>query len=56
LIQYGRETEKDWDKDLAEDVKGECEDKYGKVSFIKVDRESQVCAVTRYPKRSSQLL
>ncbi|CCL99044.1 uncharacterized protein FIBRA_01053 [Fibroporia radiculosa] len=35
------ETERDWDKDLAEDVKGECEDKYGKVEFIKVERESQ---------------
>ena len=24
-----RENERDWDKDLAEDVKGECESKYG---------------------------
>jgi len=37
-----RETEKDWDKDLAEDVKGECEEKYGKVLAIKVERDSQV--------------
>ena len=37
-----RETEFDWDKDLAEDVKGECEEKYGHVEFIKVEKESQV--------------
>ena len=37
-----RETERDWDKDLAEDVKGECEAKYGKVLAIKVEKESQV--------------
>ena len=36
------ETEPDWDKDLAEDVKGECEGKYGKVERIKVVRDSQV--------------
>lgn len=35
------ETERDWDKDLADDVKSECETKYGKVDFIKVERESQ---------------
>ncbi|KZT02659.1 splicing factor, CC1-like protein [Laetiporus sulphureus 93-53] len=35
------ETERDWDKELAEDVKGECEEKYGKVEFIKVEKESQ---------------
>ncbi|KAH8100679.1 hypothetical protein BXZ70DRAFT_1008166 [Cristinia sonorae] len=35
------ETERDWDKDLAEDVKGECEDKYGKVEFIKVEKDSE---------------
>ena len=39
-----RETERDWDKDLAEDVKDECETKYGRVLAIKVERESQVCA------------
>lgn len=38
-----RETERDWDKDLAEDVKGECEHQYGKVDRIKVEKESQVC-------------
>ncbi len=37
-----RESEKDWDKDLAEDVKGESEGKYGKVLAIKVERDSQV--------------
>ncbi|KDQ63590.1 hypothetical protein JAAARDRAFT_120563 [Jaapia argillacea MUCL 33604] len=35
------ETERDWDKDLADDVKGECEEKYGKVEAIKVESESQ---------------
>ncbi|KAI0275099.1 hypothetical protein BC834DRAFT_814949 [Gloeopeniophorella convolvens] len=35
------ETEADWDKDLAEDVKGESEEKYGPVDRIKVERESQ---------------
>ena len=37
-----RETERDWDKDLAEDVKGECEGKYGPVTAIKVEKETQV--------------
>ncbi|KAI3621864.1 rna-binding protein 39-like isoform 1 [Moniliophthora roreri] len=35
------ETERDWDKDLADDVKGECEEKYGKVTAIKVEKETQ---------------
>ncbi|GBE77987.1 RNA-binding protein [Sparassis crispa] len=35
------ETERDWDKELAEDVKSECEGKYGHVEFIKVEKESQ---------------
>ncbi|KAF8227436.1 splicing factor, CC1-like protein [Tricholoma matsutake] len=35
------ETERDWDKDLADDVKGECEDKYGPVEAIKVEKETQ---------------
>ncbi|KAL7423463.1 Phosphatidylinositol-3-phosphatase SAC1 [Cryptotrichosporon argae] len=34
------ETERNWDLDLAEDVKGECERKYGKVDRIKVDKMS----------------
>lgn len=38
------ETERDWDRDLAEDVKGECEDKYGRVEFIMVERDSEVCS------------
>lgn len=37
-----RETERDWDKELAEDVKGECQEKYGKVDAIKVEKETQV--------------
>jgi len=42
LTDVLRETERDWDKDLAEDVKGECEDKYGPVEAIKVEKETQV--------------
>lgn len=37
-----RETEPNWDKDLADDVKGEVESKYGTVTALKVDKESQV--------------
>jgi RNA-binding protein 39 len=42
LTFANRETERDWDKDLADDVKSECQEKYGKVEYIKVERESQV--------------
>jgi RNA-binding protein 39 len=35
------ESDPDWDKELADDVKGECESKYGKVEFIKVEKETQ---------------
>lgn len=41
MFNPDEETERDWDKDLAEDVKGECEQKYGKVERIKVEKESQ---------------
>ncbi|EIW67384.1 hypothetical protein TREMEDRAFT_33681 [Tremella mesenterica DSM 1558] len=34
------ETERNWDLDLAEDVKGEIESKYGRVKRIKVDKMS----------------
>ncbi|ORX38594.1 hypothetical protein BD324DRAFT_621521 [Kockovaella imperatae] len=34
------ETERNWDLDLAEDVKGEVESKYGKLRRIKVDKMS----------------
>jgi RNA-binding protein 39 len=36
------ETERNWDLDLAEDVKGEVETKYGKLKRIKVDKMSAV--------------
>lgn len=39
------ETERDWDLDLRDDVKGECEDKYGKVAEIFVIKESQVSSL-----------
>jgi len=35
------ETEPNWDKDLTDDVRGECQEKYGKVEAIKVEKESQ---------------
>lgn len=40
-----RETEPDWDKELAEDCKAEL-DKYGRVQFLKVEKETQVCRLT----------
>lgn len=43
MIFWCRETERGWDKELAEEVRGECEDKYGPVVGIKVEKESQVC-------------
>jgi hypothetical protein len=36
-----RESDPDWDKELASDVKEECQS-YGKVDHIKVERDSQV--------------
>lgn len=39
---FNRETDTDWDKDLAEDVKRECEEKYGKVAALKVEPQSKV--------------
>ncbi|KAF9512887.1 hypothetical protein BS47DRAFT_1393771 [Hydnum rufescens UP504] len=41
MFDPAEETEQDWDKELAEDVKGECASKYGPVVNIKVIRESQ---------------
>jgi len=35
------ETERDWDVELAEDVRQECQDKYGKVIDLKVEKESE---------------
>ncbi|KAK0465062.1 uncharacterized protein EV420DRAFT_1512636 [Desarmillaria tabescens] len=35
------ETDPNWDKELADEVKGECDSKYGKVLAIKVEKESQ---------------
>jgi len=35
------ETERNWDQELADDVKVECEEKYGPVEAIKVEKESQ---------------
>jgi hypothetical protein len=43
------ETERDWDSELREDVKGEVESKYGKVSEIFVEKESAVSLFMRCP-------
>ncbi|KAE8234324.1 hypothetical protein CF326_g625 [Tilletia indica] len=40
MFDPAEETERDWDKDLAEDVKAECERQYGPVERIHVERES----------------
>ena len=40
MFDPDEETEDDWEKDLAEDVKIECQ-KYGKVRHIAVDIHSQ---------------
>ena len=39
---FSRETEPDWDKDLADDVKSECQGKYGQVLHIKVEKDTDV--------------
>lgn len=41
MFNPDEETERNWDLDLAEDVKGEVESKYGRVARIKVDKMSQ---------------
>ena len=40
MLPPHRETERDWDQDLAADVKEECETKYGKVQRCHVDKDS----------------
>jgi RNA-binding protein 39 len=40
MFRAEEETDRDWDKDLADDVREECEAKYGRVEAIKVDTES----------------
>lgn len=43
------ETERDWDLELRDDVKGEAEGKYGKVADIFVVKESQVRPFPSHP-------
>lgn len=40
-VHVARETEPEWDKEIGEDVKGECS-KFGTVTHHYVDRNSQV--------------
>ena len=42
LFDAREETEPNWDKDLRDDVKAECEAKYGPVADIFLDRDSTV--------------
>lgn len=42
MFNPAEETEPDWDTELRDDVKSECEDKYGRVVEIHVDRDSAV--------------
>ena len=42
MFNAAEETEKDWDTDLRDDVKSECETKYGPVAEIRVDKDSSV--------------
>lgn len=43
------ETERDWDLELADDVKTECEEKYGKVLDIYVKKESTEASFSLFP-------
>lgn len=43
------ETERDWDLELADDVKTECEGKYGKVVDIYVKKESSEVGPSSFP-------
>lgn len=42
MFDPAEETERDWDIELRDDVKAECEEKYGKVTEIHVAKESAV--------------
>jgi RNA-binding protein 39 len=42
MFNPAEETERDWDTELRDDVKGECENKYGKVAEIYVEKDSAV--------------
>ena len=42
MFNPAEETERDWDTDLRDDVKSECETKYGKVLEIYVEKDSAV--------------
>lgn len=42
MFNPAEETERDWDTELRDDVKGECESKYGKVAEIYVEKDSAV--------------
>ena len=42
MFNPAEETERDWDTELRDDVKLECETKYGKVLEIYVEKDSAV--------------
>lgn len=51
-LTWRRETERNWDLDLAEDVKSEVEGKYGKLKRVKVEKMSAVSDKSPLPRSS----
>lgn len=49
MFNPAEETERDWDIELRDDVKSECESKYGKVQEIYVEKESAVSSLALDP-------
>lgn len=48
MFNPAEETDKDWDLELRDDVKSECQDKYGAVAEIHVDKESSVGVLAHF--------
>ena len=48
MFDPSEETEADWDKDIAEDVKQECESKFGAVTHVFVDKDSKGFAYLKF--------
>lgn len=46
MFNPAEETEPDWDTELRDDVKSECESKYGPVVEIYVEKESNVSSTS----------
>ena len=48
LFDPAEETQEGWDEDIAEDVRQECESKFGGVSHVHVDRQSKGFAYLKF--------